>query len=92
MFDKISKAAEKAAAGVGRREFLGRLGRGAAVAAGTLGGMLAIPGAASARPCPPGTHRSKCPSGNYVCCPQGTACFAYGYCYSGPPGGGGTGS
>ena len=40
MFDKIGLAAEKAATNVARREFLGRLGRGAAVVAGALGGFL----------------------------------------------------
>ena len=40
MFDKFSRAAEKAAASVGRREFFGRLGRGAAALAAGLGGVL----------------------------------------------------
>jgi hypothetical protein len=40
MFAKLSRAAENAAAGVGRREFLGRVGRGAAVFAGAIGGLL----------------------------------------------------
>jgi hypothetical protein len=40
MFDKIGRAAERAAEGVSRRNFLGRLGRGAAVLATGLGGIL----------------------------------------------------
>ncbi len=40
MFDTIGRAAERAARGVSRRNFLGRLGRGAAVVAAGLGGVL----------------------------------------------------
>ncbi len=40
MFDRIGRAAERAAQGVSRRAFLGRLGRVAAVAAGVVGGRL----------------------------------------------------
>ncbi len=40
MLDRIGRAAERAARGVSRRDFLGRLGRGAAVVAAGLGGVL----------------------------------------------------
>src|SRR5262245_13086762 len=50
MFEKLSQAAEKTAAGVSRRNFLGRLGAGAAVVAATLGGVLAQPANAAGRP------------------------------------------
>ena len=49
MFEAIGHAAEKAAASVPRRQFLGRLGRGAALLAGTLGGILWTAGPAEAR-------------------------------------------
>jgi len=41
MLDRISQVAEKAATSVSRRNFLGQLGRGAAILAGALGGLLA---------------------------------------------------
>ena len=46
MFEKLSRAAEKAASGVGtsRRGFLGQLGRAALAAAVAAGGLLASPG------------------------------------------------
>ncbi len=57
MLEKIGRAAEKAAASVPRRQFLGRLGRGAALLAGTLGGILVTASSAEAGPhgCPKGT-------------------------------------
>ena len=44
MFERIGRLAEAAASNVGvsRRGFLGRLGQGALVAAGALGGLLAL--------------------------------------------------
>jgi hypothetical protein len=50
MFEKLSRAAEKAAAGVGtsRRGFLGQLGRAALGAAAGVGGLLATAGTAAA--------------------------------------------
>jgi hypothetical protein len=44
MFEQIGRLAEAAASNVGvsRRGFLGRLGQGALVAAGALGGLLAL--------------------------------------------------
>lgn len=45
MFDRLMRAAERAADGVSRRQFLGRLGRGAAaVAAGLAGATAAAAG------------------------------------------------
>ncbi len=57
MFDKIGRLAEVAASNVSlsRRGFFGRFGQIALGAAGVLGGLLVLPGAAQA-------------SGAYVCC------------------------
>jgi hypothetical protein len=53
MFERIGRAAEKAAGGVdlSRRGFLGRLSRGALVAAGAVAGLLAAPQRAQAGRC-----------------------------------------
>jgi hypothetical protein len=48
MLEKISQAAEKMATSASRRQFLGRLGRGAMAAAAALAGLLALPGDAQA--------------------------------------------
>ena len=40
MFRKVSQAAEQAATNVSRRHFLGRIGRGAGVAAAAFAGLL----------------------------------------------------
>ncbi len=50
MFEKIGRLAEKAATNVdvSRRGFLGRLARGAALVAGSLGGILLTAGQAGA--------------------------------------------
>lgn len=48
MFEKVSQAAEQMATSASRREFLGRFGAGALVAAAAIGGVLAIPAAARA--------------------------------------------
>jgi len=50
MFEKISQIAEHAATNVSRRQFFGSLGRAAMVLAAAAGGLLAMPGAADARP------------------------------------------
>jgi hypothetical protein len=52
MFEKIGDLAERLASNVGtsRRGFLARVGQAALGAAGALGGLLALPGAAQARP------------------------------------------
>lgn len=43
MLDKVSQIAEQAAGSVSRRQFLGRIGSGAAATAAALGGVLAFP-------------------------------------------------
>jgi hypothetical protein len=48
MLLKVSRVAEQMATTASRREFLGRLGQGALTVAATLGGLLALPGAAEA--------------------------------------------
>jgi hypothetical protein len=80
MFEKLSRAAEKAAAGVGtsRRGFLGQLGRAALVAAAAAGGVLATAGRASA-----GGTRVIChytdPNGNIInkSAPNCSKCLRY---------------
>jgi hypothetical protein len=65
MFEKFSQIAEKSATSASRREFLGRLGRGALIAAGAVGGFLAFGSEAQAgrRRC---TTDAGCPRG-YIC-------------------------
>lgn len=48
MFEKISALAEQAATSASRRQFLGRLGRGAMAATAALAGLLAHPSEAQA--------------------------------------------
>jgi hypothetical protein len=97
MFDKISRAAEKAATSVSRRNFLGGLGRGAAALAAGLGGVLLTATDAEA-------SGGKCCVIGYGCCkgacPKGSSstwvtmrCSDLQVaCSSKCPGGGGTGS
>ena len=87
MFERFSQTAERLAIDVSRRQFLGRLGRGAAVLAAGLGGLLALPASLPGRdgpergnPCGRGFHKSQCPSGLYVCCPTGTKCQVDFFC------------
>jgi hypothetical protein len=54
MFDKIGQAAEKVAVNVSRRAFLGRFGRGAALFAGAVTGVLMT--------------ATKARAGNTMCC------------------------
>ncbi|MFO0892610.1 MAG: hypothetical protein U0790_26140 [Isosphaeraceae bacterium] len=76
MLEKFGDAAERMATGCSRRAFLGRLGRGAMGVSVTIGGALASASwARAARPCPPGTHPSRCRDGSTLCCPRGTACI-----------------
>ena len=69
MFEKISQAAETLATHVSesRRGFLGRLGQGALVAAGAVGGLLLTAGDVRADP---GTGNC-CKTGK---CPAGKSC------------------
>jgi hypothetical protein len=64
MFEKIARAAEKAADGVSRRDFLGRFGKAALATAAALGGVLALPGGALANR-NSGTAQACCYSNNY---------------------------
>ena len=48
MFEKVSQVTEQAATSVSRRQFLDRVGRGAAAAALALGGLLVTSGPALA--------------------------------------------
>jgi hypothetical protein len=48
MLEKFSQLAEQAATNVSRRQFLGRMGRGAMVVAAAAGGLLALPAVARA--------------------------------------------
>lgn len=78
MFEKVSQMAEEAATHASRREFLGRLGRAAATAAGVLGGLLLVPMDSHARrdngnPCAP-YIKARCPDGHVICCPKGAKC------------------
>jgi hypothetical protein len=72
MFEKISQAAETLAThvSVSRRGFLGRLGQGALVAAGAVGGLLLMAGDVRAAP---GQEQNCCRTGR---CPAGKACVS----------------
>ena len=67
MFEKLVEVAEQSATRASRRQFLGRVGNGALVAAGALGGFLAFGSDAHAakrnRRC---TSDANCPRG-YIC-------------------------
>lgn len=84
MFEKVSQIAEHAATSASRREFLGRLGRGALVAAGTAASFVAFGSEAQA-------GRRRCTTDGQ--CPRGHICEA-GRCVRGvrPPQACGTGS
>lgn len=85
MLERFNQLAEQAATSVSRRQFLGRFGKGALMLAGALSATLAFPADAMVgRPCPPGTHRSRCPDGRFVCCPRGSRCVGRG-CNRRPP-------
>jgi hypothetical protein len=65
MFEKVNQIAEQMATNESRRQFLGRLGRGALFTAGIVGGFLAFGSEAEAgrRRC---TTDTGCPRG-YIC-------------------------
>jgi hypothetical protein len=74
MIEKLSQLAEQAATNVSRRQFLGRVGRGAMIAAAAAGGLLAFPAAATAgRRCPGGYYVCGYDrrDGDVICCPRG---------------------
>ncbi len=77
MFDKVSQAAETVAINVSRRAFLGRLGQGALITAGVLGGMHLLAGKAQATWC-------RTSSGGLELCQPNQICTAQG-CYTPPP-------
>jgi hypothetical protein len=80
MFEKLTQAAERAAIGVSRRQFLRRLGQGSLIAAAGLGSLLASPAVALAgrRACDPGFVRVSCHYRGYrLCCPYGLVCRCY---------------
>ena len=83
MFEKLKQAAERAATGVSRRQFLGRIGRAAAVTTAAVAGIAIAGEAQAGRGCPRGTHSSRCGRGRVICCPGGTRCVTSGlsfYC------------
>jgi len=68
MFEKLTKLAEHTAKDASRRQFLGKLGRAAAAAAGALGGMLLVPGSVRAGGRSGGPHGpNKCIRCSYIC-------------------------
>jgi hypothetical protein len=77
MFDKVSQAAETVAINVSRRAFLGRLGQGALVTAGVLGGIHLLAGKAQAAWC-------RTSSGGLEYCQPNQICTAQG-CYTPTP-------
>jgi hypothetical protein len=84
MFETIGRLAERAAgtAGVSRRGFLVRLGRGAVAAAGAVGGLLLLPGdahAADIRGCVNKCCKAACGDTKCSCDTDRTI---YGGCYS----------
>ena len=72
MFEKFNQIAEQAATNASRRQFLGRLGRGALTVAAVVGGILALPAEAQAGRggvgrCPPRCYRYR----GICICPRG---------------------
>jgi hypothetical protein len=73
MFEKFNQIAEQSATSGSRRQFLGRVGRGAMLAAAAVGGLLALPGEGRAArgdrgPCRRGTCRCRGGGCSYECC------------------------
>jgi hypothetical protein len=67
MFEKLVEVAERSATRASRRQFLGRIGRGALAAAGVVGGFLAFGLEAQAGRRKPGcTSDANCPRG-HIC-------------------------
>ncbi|MCA9110825.1 MAG: hypothetical protein KDA52_12805 [Planctomycetaceae bacterium] len=66
MLKKLNSLAQQTATNVSRRQFLGRLGKGSAVAVMAAGGLLAASGAAQAGR--GGNKKSACGEG-YACYP-----------------------
>jgi hypothetical protein len=77
MFEKLGEIAERSATRASRRQFLGRVGRGALFAAGALGGFLAFGSEAKA-----GRRRRKRGCTSDANCPRGHICIG-GRCIKG---------
>jgi hypothetical protein len=83
MLEKFSQIAERAATSASRRQFLGRIGRGAMAAAAAVSGLLVFPGhAEAATVCGPGSI-SYC-RGRPVGSPCGSPRGPYGICTQSP--------
>jgi hypothetical protein len=70
MFERTTRFAERAATSVSRRQFLGRVGRGAMTLAAAAGGLLALAGTAQAA-------LKVCGAGSAIYCqglPAGAGC------------------
>ncbi len=76
MFKRVNQLAEQVVTTASRREFLGRVGRGALVTAGVIGGFLAFGSEAQA-----GRRRRKCCTTD-ANCPRGHICVG-GRCIKG---------
>jgi len=80
MLEKVSQLAGLAAANVSRRQFLGRFGKAALLAAGALSTFLALPSSATAGrgpkfACPEGTRKCKGKGGHcWQCYPSNEPC------------------
>jgi|GEM_PF-6785984 len=74
MLERVRRSAERAAAGISRRVFFGRLGRGALVAAGAFGAVLALPRSAAAKPPCPGRKYCGSTMAGPVCCAKTARC------------------
>ena len=85
MLNKLNRLAEAAAENVSRRQFLGRLGHGAAAAAAATAGILAHPREALARRVKARCCYYRCggrggTTGRYVCRADGGACPGLRFC------------
>jgi hypothetical protein len=63
MFEKVSQVAERVATSASRRQFLGRVGRGAMAVAAAVGGLLALSSDANAA-----GHRRACDASSHLYC------------------------
>lgn len=76
MFESIGQHAERVAKAMSRREYLGRLGRGALTVAAALGGILSFPAGSQG-------ETYICPAGSNWHCegvPEGASCAPYSVC------------
>ena len=90
MFEKVSQVAEQAATNVSRRRFLGRIGRGAGVAAAAFAGLLvhaspAWAGKGTKRVCSEFSVTVTCrgkPYGSFNCTSARSGALQPGRCFS----------